>query len=85
MSKKSEINEILDKDMLKKELDKLIEIREEFYEYFDSNIPKKEGIFDFSQNPKLNAKDIYERFFKLDYQARKLRGFLVRTYGLKAK
>ena len=82
----NEINEILDKEMLKKELSKLIEIRNEFYEYLDTHIPKnKMGQFDFSQNPKLDAKDVYERFFKLDYQARKLRGFLVRTYGLKAE
>ncbi len=81
----TKINEVLDKDMVAKELDKLIEIRKEFYEYLDSHIPKKNGVFDFSNNPALNAKDIYERFFKLDYQARKLRGFLVRTYGIKAE
>lgn len=81
----TKINEVLDKDMVAKELDKLIEIRKEFYEYLDSHIPKKNGVFDFSSNPTLNAKDIYERFFKLDYQARKLRGFLVRTYGIKAE
>ncbi len=81
-----EINEILDKDMLKEELAKLIEIRNEFYDYLDTHIPKtKTGQFDFSQNPTLEAKEVYERFFKLDYQARKLRGFLVRTYGLKAE
>ncbi len=80
-----EINEILDKEEVKKELDKLIEIRNEFYNYLDNNIPKNGDMFDFSNNPKLNAKEVYERFFKLDYQARKLRGFLVRTYGIKAE
>ncbi len=78
---------MLDKEEVKKELSTLIEIRDEFYAYLDANLPKDEntGIFDFSANPSLNAKDVYERFFKLDYQARKLRGFLVATYGLKAE
>ncbi|NPA82682.1 MAG: hypothetical protein GXO31_08730, partial [Epsilonproteobacteria bacterium] len=43
-----EINEILDKEEVKKELDKLIEIRNEFYDYLDNNIPKNGDMFDFS-------------------------------------
>ncbi len=67
------------------ELDKLIKIRTEFYDYFDNHIPKKKNQFDFSQNPTLDAKEIYQQFYKLDYQARKLRGLLVKAYGLKAE
>ena len=63
----------------------MIEIRKDFYNYLDTHIPKKGEQFDFSNEPKLDAKAIYEKFFKLDYQARKLRGFLVRTYELKAE
>jgi hypothetical protein len=75
-----------EKEYVEKENAKLIEIRKEFYNYLDNNIPKdKDGNFDFSNNPKLNAKDVYERFFKLDYQARKLRALLVQTYDLKAE
>lgn len=72
------------KEEISKELDKLITIREEMYDFLDKNLTKdKNGIYDFSKNPSLNAKSVYERFFKLDYQARKLRGFLVKTYDLK--
>jgi len=75
-----------EKEYVEKENAKLIEIRKEFYNYLDNNIPKdKDGNFDFSDNPKLDAKDVYERFFKLDYQARKLRALLVQTYDLKAE
>ncbi|PID48028.1 MAG: hypothetical protein CR967_01840 [Proteobacteria bacterium] len=78
---------MLDKKEVKKELDKLIQIREEIYAYLDANLEKDEktGIYDFSSNPSLDAKGVYGHFFKLDYQARKLRGFLVATYGLKAE
>jgi len=78
---------MLDKKIVEKELSKLIEIRTEFLDYLDENIPKKSNNleFDFKNNPKLNAKDIYEHFFKLDYQARKLRGYLVEELGFKAE
>ena len=77
---------MFDKEYVLKETERLIEIRKEFYEYLDKNIPKdKFGIYDFKDNPKLDAKNVYELFYKLDYQARKLRGILVNTYGLKAE
>lgn len=77
----------MDKEMIALELDKLIDIRTEFLEYLDVNIPKKENNieFDFQNSPTLDAKMIHEHFFKLDYQARKLRGFLVAELGLKAE
>jgi hypothetical protein len=77
----------MDKDMVEKELSKLIDIRTEFLDYLDKNIPKKNNNieFDFENNPTLDAKSIYEHFFKLDYQARKLRGFLVKELNLKAE
>ncbi len=76
-----------DKDEIREELDKLIEIRSDFYDFLDENIPKDRlGIsYDFSDNPKLDAKSVYEYFHKLDYQARKLRGYLVKAYNLKAE
>ncbi len=75
------------KELIDSECKKLIDARSEFLDYLDSNIPKESsGIsFDFSDNPKLDAKKIYELFYKLDYQARKLRGYLVSDYGLKAE
>lgn len=74
----------MEKDEVKKELARLIEIREDMYEFLDKNIAKsKDGGYDFSQNPTLDAKTVYEKFFKLDYQARKIRSFLVKAYDLK--
>ena len=73
-----------DKAMMEEELQKLIDIRESFLDFLDTNIPKKEnGLFDFSTDPTLDAKAVYEHFFKLDYQARKLRGFLVQSLNEK--
>jgi len=75
-----------EKDYIKKENSELIKIRDEIFEYLDKNIPHdKNGGFDLSQNPTLDAKEVYERFFKLDYQARKLRALLVQTYDLHAE
>jgi len=72
-----------EKDYIKSENQRLIEIRDEIFDYLDKHIPKNEdGSFDFSSNPTLDAKDVYERFFKLDYQARKLRALLGQTYEL---
>lgn len=75
------------KDEIKKELDTLIQIRESMYEFLDKNLQKDKisGAYDFSSNPTLDAKEVYSNFFKLDYQARKLRGFLVAAYDLKAE
>ena len=76
---------MFDRDYVQKETEKLIKIRKEFYKFLDENIPKdKFGIYDFSENPQLDAKKVYELFFKLDYQARKLRGILVKLFDLKA-
>ncbi|MDX1810247.1 MAG: hypothetical protein R3331_11995 [Sulfurospirillaceae bacterium] len=75
------------KEEIAKELDTLIKIRTEFYDFLDANIPMdKRGInYDFSSNPTLDAKSVYSHFHKLDYQARKLRGYLVKAYDLKAE
>ncbi len=70
---------------IEQELQELIDIREAFLAYIDANVPKdKSGIaFDFSNSPTLDAKSVYEHFYKLDYQARKIRGFVVGSLGLK--
>lgn len=74
-----------EKEMIETELKKLVEIREDFLSYLDSAIPKdKQGLcFDFSTHPTLDAKRVYEHFYKLDYQARKIRGFVVGKFNLK--
>ncbi len=71
-------------DDIKKEMRKLEEIRNDFYALFDKELPKdKNGLFDFSDNPKLDAKEVYDHFFKLDYQARKIRGLLIEARDIK--
>jgi hypothetical protein len=69
-----------------KELAKLIEARDTFMAYIDANVPKdsKNIAFDFSNHPTLDAKAVYEHFYKLDYQARKIRGFVIRNFEVKA-
>ena len=76
---------MLEKDMIANELSKLMDIRTDFLDYLDENIPKKSNNieYNFRNNPTLDAKIIHEHFFKLDYQARKLRGFLVKEFGIK--
>lgn len=66
------------------ELARLMDVRNAFLEFLDTSIPKESNghVFDFSNHPTLDAKSVYEHFFKLDYQARKLRGMLVKAYDL---
>lgn len=65
-------------DDIKKEMRKLEEIRSDFYALLDVTIPKdKNGQFDFSGETMIDAEDVYKNFFKLDYQARKIRGLLI--------
>lgn len=73
-------------ELIEQELTKLIDAREAFLAYIDANVPKdKHGIaFDFSNHPTLDAKSVYEHFYKLDYQARKIRGFVIRQMGAKS-
>jgi len=73
------------KDVIKNDTDKLIEARSAFYDYLDTHIPKNRAKYVLRSHPKLDAKDIYALFYKLDYQARKLRGHLVKAYNLKAE
>lgn len=71
---------------IEKELDKLLDTRDAFLAFMDANIPKDRNkiAFDFSNHPTLDAQAVYEYFYKLDYQARKIRGFVVRNLGVKA-
>ncbi len=69
---------------VRKEMKKYEERRNEFYDLFDSQIPKlQNGLYDFDNAPKLDAKEVYDLFFKLDYQARKLRGLLIEARDIK--
>jgi len=75
-----------EKTVVEAEVKKLMQIRNAFYDYLDGNIPKdSRGNYDFASSPTLDAQSVYEHFFKLDYQARKLRAFLVQDYELHAE
>ncbi len=55
---------MLDKDMVAVELSKLMDIRTDFIDYLDENIPKKSNKieYDFAKNTALDAKKIHEHF-----------------------
>ena len=73
-------------DDVRKEMRKLEVIRSEFFALLDVSLPKgKNGHFDFSDNPTLDGEDVYKNFFKLDYQARKIRGLLMEARDIKPK
>ena len=58
--------------------------RNEFYDFLDVKVAKLDnGQFDFDSSKDLNAKEVYELFFKLDYQARKVRGLLIEARDIK--
>jgi len=74
----------MDKQLVINELKKMSQMRENFYHYLDENIPKDiNDIYNFG-DIKLDAKEIYSLFFKMDYQSRKLKALLVKAYDLKA-
>ena len=68
----------MEKDAIRAEMKKYNEIREKFFDLMDTNIPhqKGSGRYDFSDAPTLDAEAVYERFFELDYQARKIRAVM---------
>ncbi len=71
-------------DDTRKEMQKYEKIRNDFYDFLDANIKKSEnGQFDFSSSQTLDAQEVYANFFKLDYQARKIRGLLFEARDMK--
>jgi len=73
-------------DDVRKEMRKLEEIRSDFYALLDVSIPKDDkGNFDFSKDATIDAEDVYKNFFKLDYQARKIRGLLMEARDIHPK
>ncbi|MBS4234820.1 CmeU family protein [Campylobacter vulpis] len=58
--------------------------REEFFQYFDTHLSKKENIdaFDFSKKNELNAEEVYKQFYHFDYAIRKLLPPLFKAYEI---
>ena len=70
---------MITKDSARKEFKEYESVRDEFFNFLDKNIPFIKGTnsYDFGRAKSLDPKEVYELFFKLDYQARKVRGIAV--------
>ncbi len=76
----------MDKEAAKKEFKKYEQMRQEMYEFLEEFIPKSDsGILEFDKAKDINAKEVFDRWFKLDYQARKIRGIAINCLGLKGE
>jgi len=70
----------------REEFKKYEKMRMQMYDFFDKVIPKnQDGMYDFEKASKIDAKEVYEMFFALDYQARKIRGIAIDALGMKAE
>ncbi len=76
----------MDKEAAKKEFKKYEKMRNEMYEFLEKEIPKRaDGSLDFERAGKIDAKEVFEKWFQLDYQARKIRGIAINCLGLKGE
>ncbi|MRI58761.1 MAG: hypothetical protein C6H99_04545 [Epsilonproteobacteria bacterium] len=76
----------MDRDAAMKEFKKYEQMRQEMYEFLERYIPRDEkGVLQFDKAQKIDAKEIFDRWFKLDYQARKIRGIAINCLGLKGE
>ena len=74
----------MDKTKVVENLNSLFELRKEFYEFFDNNMPKiaNTDVFDFKNSKDLDAKDAYMLFNKYDYAIRKLLPSIYKAYEI---
>ncbi len=76
----------MDREKAMQEFKKYEKMRMEMYEFLERFIPKDaNGTLDFSKAEKIDAKEVFDRWFKLDYQARKIRGIAINCLGLKGE
>ena len=76
----------MDKEKAMEEFKRYEKMRTQMYEFLEEFIPKKaDGSLDFDNAKDLNAKEVFDRWFKLDYQARKIRGIAINCLGLKGE
>ena len=76
----------MDKEKAMEEFKKYEKMRMEMYEFLEKFIPKDaNGALDLSKAEKVDAKEVFDRWFKLDYQARKIRGIAINCLGLKGE
>lgn len=72
-------------EIVKENIEKLLDSRAEFYALFDEKIPKfaDTDVFDFANAKTADMKEIYNKFYKYDYAIRKLLPYLYEAYGVK--
>ncbi len=76
----------MEKQKAMEEFKKYEQMRMEMYEFLERYIPKDaNGALDFSRAKEIPADEIFDRWFKLDYQARKIRGIAINCLGLKGE
>jgi len=76
----------MEKEQAMEEFRKYERMRNEMYEFLERHIPKKEdGSLDFERAGEVSAKEVFERWFRLDYQARRIRGIAINCLGLKGE
>jgi hypothetical protein len=63
----------MSKEAYDKEREEVFKIRDELFDFLDRSLPQKPNsqAYDFAAQPKLDAKELYEIFYKYDYQIRK--------------
>ncbi len=77
---------MIEREKAMEEFKKYERMRQEMYDLFERYIPKKgDGTFDFSEAKCIDAKEIFDLCFKLDYQARKIRGIAIKALGLQGE
>lgn len=74
----------MDKTKITQNLNELFRQRAKFYEFFDANIEKmaNSDVFNFQKAKDLNAKEVYEHFYHLDYAMRKLLPLIFKAYEI---
>ncbi len=76
----------MDKEKAMQEFKKYEQMRMQMYEWLEEFIPKDQnGKLDFSKAKTIPANEVFDRWFKLDYQARKIRGIAIKCLGLKGE
>lgn len=67
-----------------KNLNDFFKLRKEFYAFFNEHIPKMEkvDIFDFSKAKTMDAKEVYNHFYKFDYAIRKCLPDIYRAFDI---
>ncbi|MCR6593996.1 CmeU family protein [Campylobacter insulaenigrae] len=72
------------KETMINNLNDFFKLRKEFYAFFDEHILKIENaeIFDFTKAKDMNAKEVYNHFYKFDYAIRKCLPDIYRAFDI---